>query len=107
MAQDPAFLFYTGDFTTGTQFFSNEQIGIYLRILMAQHQHGHLTEKQILHISKSYDKLMETVTGTVTVTDTVNNNLKLETRNDTSVYSIADKMKMKPVQSQIDELDKL
>jgi hypothetical protein len=52
---------------------------------------------------KPNDNLTETVTGTVTVT----NNLKLETRNDTSVYSIADKMKMKPVQSQIDELDKL
>jgi len=55
MAKDPAFLFYTGDFTTGTQFFTNEQIGIYLRLLMAQHQHGHLSEKQMLHISKSYD----------------------------------------------------
>lgn len=54
---------------------------------------------------KPNDNLTETVT--VTVTDTVNNNLKLETINDTSVYSIADKMKMKPVQSQIDELDKL
>ena len=56
MAKDPAFLFYTGDFSTGTQFFDDEQLGKYMRLLMAQHQHGHLTEKQMLHICKSYDK---------------------------------------------------
>jgi len=55
MAKDPAFLFYTGDFSTGTQFFSNEQVGIYLRLLMAQHQHGRLTEKQVIIISKTLD----------------------------------------------------
>jgi len=55
MAKDPAFLFYTGDFTTGTQFFSDEQVGKYLRLLMAQHQHGHLTEQQVNFICKSYD----------------------------------------------------
>jgi len=56
MAKDPAFLFYTGDFSTGTQFFDDEQLGKYMRLLMAQHQHGHLSEKQMLHICKSYDK---------------------------------------------------
>lgn len=55
MAKDPAFLFYTGDFTTGTQFFTDDQVGKYVRLLMAQHQHGHLSEKQMLHICKSYD----------------------------------------------------
>lgn len=45
--KDPAFLFYPNDFSSGTQFFTNEQVGIYLRLLLAQHQHGHLTEKQI------------------------------------------------------------
>jgi len=55
MAKDPAFLFYTGDFSTGTQFFSDDQLGKYLRLLMAQHQHGRLTEKQMLFICKSYD----------------------------------------------------
>lgn len=55
MAKDPAFLFYTQDFSTGTQFFSDEQVGKYLRLLMAQHQHGHLSEKQVIHICKSYD----------------------------------------------------
>ena len=56
MARDPAFLFYTGDFSTGTQFFTDAQVGIFLRLLMAQHQHGRLTEKQMLFISKSHDK---------------------------------------------------
>lgn len=55
MAKDPAFLFYTGDFATGTQFFSDSQVGIYIRLLMAQHQHGRLSEKQVLIISKTFD----------------------------------------------------
>lgn len=56
MAKDPAFLFYPGDFNTGTQFFTDEQVGKYMRLLMAQHQHGHLTENQVIFICKSYDK---------------------------------------------------
>lgn len=56
MAKDPAFLFYPGDFNTGTQFFTDEQVGKYMRLLMAQHQHGHLPEKHMLFICKSYDK---------------------------------------------------
>lgn len=56
MAKDPAFLFYPGDFNTGTQFFTDEQVGKYMRLLMAQHQHGHLSEKQVLIICKSHDK---------------------------------------------------
>lgn len=56
MAKDPAFLFYPGDFNTGTQFFTDDQVGKYMRLLMAQHQHGHLTQEQVLHICKSYDK---------------------------------------------------
>jgi len=55
MAKDPAFLFYTGDFSTGTQFFSDEQVGKYIRLLMAQHQHGRLSEKQMLYICKNKD----------------------------------------------------
>lgn len=55
MAKDPAFLFYPGDFNTGTQFFTDEQVGKYIRLLMAQHQHGHLSDKQVINICKSYD----------------------------------------------------
>ena len=56
MAKDPAFLFYTGDFSTGTQFFSDAQVGKYLRLLMAQHQHGHLTKEQMMFICGTYDE---------------------------------------------------
>lgn len=56
MAKDPAFLFYTNDFMSGTQFFTDEQVGKYMRLLMAQHQHGHLSENQVIIICKSYDK---------------------------------------------------
>jgi hypothetical protein len=55
MAKDPAFLFYTGDFTTGTQFFNDEQVGIFIRLMMAQHQHGRLSEKQVKIINKTSD----------------------------------------------------
>jgi hypothetical protein len=55
MAKDPAFLFYPNDFLSGTQFFTDEQVGKYIRILMAQHQHGHLSEDQVIFICKSYD----------------------------------------------------
>lgn len=53
--KDPAFLFYTNDFDSGTKFLSNEQLGIYVRLLMAQHQHGRLTEKQVVFISGRFD----------------------------------------------------
>lgn len=56
MAKDPAFLFYPGDFSTGTQFFTDDQVGKYVRLLMAQHQLGHLEEKHMIFICKSYDK---------------------------------------------------
>ena len=45
MSKDPAFLFYSSDFLTGTMFMTNEQIGIYIRLLCAQHQHGGFIDK--------------------------------------------------------------
>lgn len=45
MSKDPAFLFYPSDFLTGTMFLTNEQIGIYIRLLCSQHQHGGLIDK--------------------------------------------------------------
>jgi len=56
MAKDPAFLFYSNDFDAATKFFSHEQVGRYLRLLIAQHQHGHLSEKQMMHVCGTYDK---------------------------------------------------
>ena len=56
MSKDPAFLFYPSDFLTGTQFFTDEQVGRYVRLLLAQHQHGHLTEKEMMFICHSHDE---------------------------------------------------
>lgn len=43
--KDPAFLFYVSDFLTGTMFMNNEQVGIYIRLLCSQHQHGGIIDK--------------------------------------------------------------
>ena len=48
MAKDPAFLFYSSDFLTGTMFMSNEQIGLYIRMLCAQHQHDGRIDTNVL-----------------------------------------------------------
>ena len=54
--KDPAFLFYSSDFLTGTMFMSDAQLGKYIKILCTQHQKGHLSEKDMLNICKRYDK---------------------------------------------------
>ena len=56
MAKDPAVLFYTNDFLSGTFTMSDEQVGKYIRLLCIQHQKGYLTEKDMLNICKSYDE---------------------------------------------------
>ena len=56
MAKDPAVLFYTSDFLTGTALMTNEQVGKYIKLLCLQHQHGHLSEQQMLFICGTYDK---------------------------------------------------
>lgn len=68
MSKDPAFLFYPSDFLTGTMFMNNEQIGIYIRLLCSQHQHGGIIDKLSFnslvgdnHLLKS--KFIETETG--------------------------------------------
>lgn len=55
-SKDPAFLFYSSDFLTGTMFMTDEQVGKFTRLLCAQHQKGFLTEKDMLIICKSYDE---------------------------------------------------
>lgn len=47
MAKDPAFLFYPGDFNDGTQDFTNEEVGAYLRLLLFQFSQGHLPLERI------------------------------------------------------------
>lgn len=56
MAKDPAILFYTSDFLTGTMTMNNEQVGKYIRLLCLQHQKGVLCEKDMLFICGSYDE---------------------------------------------------
>lgn len=58
MAKDPAFLFYTSDFLTGTMFMSNEQLGIYIRLLCAQHQHGAMIEEKAFNNLVKDDELL-------------------------------------------------
>lgn len=49
--KNPAFLFYSSDFLTGTMFMTNEQVGAYIRLLCAQHQYGHLSLSQVQNIA--------------------------------------------------------
>lgn len=56
MAKDPAVLFYTSDFLSGTFTMTNEQVGKYIRLLCLQHQKGCLSEKDMLNICSSYDE---------------------------------------------------
>lgn len=51
MAKDPAFLFYSNDFLSGTFSFTDEQVGKYIRILCIQHQKYRLSEKEFLNLS--------------------------------------------------------
>jgi hypothetical protein len=55
MAKDPAVLWYTSDFLTGTILFTDEQVGQYSRLLCHQHQLGHLPEQHMLNICKTHD----------------------------------------------------
>jgi len=54
--KDPAVLFYTSDFISGTITMSDEQRGQYIMLLCLQHQKGFLTEKDMLKICKTYDE---------------------------------------------------
>lgn len=54
--KDPAFLFYSGDFLSGTMLMADEEIGQYIKLLCLQHQKGHLKEKDMLNICKTYNE---------------------------------------------------
>ncbi len=56
MGKDPAVLFYTADFITGTITMTDEQRGKYILLLCLQHQKYYLTKKDMLNICKTYDK---------------------------------------------------
>lgn len=54
--KDPAFLFYSSDFLSGTMLMTDEEIGQYIKLLCLQHQRGHLKEKDMLNICKTYNE---------------------------------------------------
>lgn len=56
MAKDPAFLFYSNDFLSGTFTMTDEQVGKYIRLLCLQHQKLQLSKKDMLSICKTYDE---------------------------------------------------
>lgn len=56
MSKDPAVLFYTSDFLTGTLTMTDEQVGKYIRLLCLQHQMGRLCEEDMLYICKTHEQ---------------------------------------------------
>jgi len=55
MAKDPAFLFYYQDFLVGTDEFTNEEVGAYIRCLCHQAHKGHITERHFNNVCLSSD----------------------------------------------------
>jgi hypothetical protein len=55
MSKDPAVLFYTSDFITGTLTMTDSQKGKYITLLCLQHQQGYLTKEDMINICKTYD----------------------------------------------------
>lgn len=53
MAKDPAFLFYYQDFLVGTDEFTNEQVGAYIRCLCIQAAKGGISENHMIKICES------------------------------------------------------
>ena len=51
--KDPAVLFYTKDFLTGTAFFTDAERGQYIRLLCEQHQNGHIPENHMVSVCLS------------------------------------------------------
>ena len=45
--KDPAFLFYSSDFLSGTMLMTDEELGKYIRLLCLQHQQGYLSKEDI------------------------------------------------------------
>ena len=56
MSKDPAVLFYTSDFISGTLTMSDAQRGKYIMLLCLQHQQGLLNEDDMINICKTYDE---------------------------------------------------
>lgn len=50
MAKDPAVLFYTSDFISGTMTFTDDQVGKYIRLLCIQHQTGPIPNNHMVSV---------------------------------------------------------
>ena len=50
MSKDPAFLFYPGDYISGTMGMTFEEKGAYIDLLMMQFNRGHMTERMITQV---------------------------------------------------------
>jgi uncharacterized protein YdaU (DUF1376 family) len=58
MGKDPAFLFYVQDFNDGTQDFTDEEVGAYLRLLLFQFSQGHLPLDRIKRkLNSNFERL--------------------------------------------------
>ena len=55
--KDPAFMFYPADFMMGTFFMTNEEVGIYIRMLCMQHQQGRLSAEEMDSMCGNRSKL--------------------------------------------------
>ncbi len=58
MGKDPAVLFYTSDFLSGTYTMTNEQVGKYIRLLCLQHQKKRLTIEDMLSVCVKKDPII-------------------------------------------------
>lgn len=60
MAKDPAFLFYPGDWLSGTLTFNRSHKGAYMDLLMAQHSTGHMSLEDIKTVlGPDFDEMWE------------------------------------------------
>lgn len=55
---DPGFTFYVDNFMAGTMFFSDEQVGRYVRAMCAQKIEGHLTLEQLNTFAKGDERVL-------------------------------------------------
>jgi uncharacterized protein YdaU (DUF1376 family) len=81
MGKDPAFLFYVTDFNDGTQDFTNEEVGAYLRLLLFQFSQGHLPIERIQRKLNGDFIVLWPILSTKFITDEDGNyyNVRLET----------------------------
>lgn len=60
--KDPAVLFYTSDFLSGTYTMNYSQRGKYITLLCIQHQKGFLTKQELEYISEGEAEVIEKFT---------------------------------------------